>query len=45
MTKKDRMMAFSFVILGGKTLTSRLKHVVETDTQLAIGMSIVGAFA
>jgi hypothetical protein len=45
MTKKDRMLAFFFVILGGKALAFCLNCVIETDTHPAIGMSIVGAFA
>jgi hypothetical protein len=46
LTKKDRIMAFGFVILGGKAPSSPSSDFApETDTSPAIGMSIVGAFA
>lgn len=47
LTKKDRITAFAFVILGGKTTPDSVPYVRGKMLMyfLAIGMSIVGAFA
>ena len=45
LTKKDRIMAFGCVILGGKAIPLWLELWADTESIPAIGMSIVGAFA